>query len=144
MSEILDESSIKTIVKDVYYNRCGHSEKRSYEIDINNFDSFDRYIQDSKGIDDICSQCKAFDRKYHMVRKVYDGDYDQTTKTYFFKTDNMEEVERYCNKRDILLEDEYYPINSMYDCTGKVFHIAVRTWRKMGYIVVRNTAYKDL
>lgn len=129
----------------VVYNKCGHHVEMEFTVDTDNENSYIEFFNVTRnGINDYCDKCKAINTEYGMIRKLITGDYDRKIEHYTFNHTNIRQVVRYFWEHGISLHDEFYPVNSPYDCTGQCFQRDCKVKRFEKHITVRFTYHYDL
>lgn len=121
---------------------CGHMENKMQEV--TTMEEISEFYDKNKAMRrERCEKCKAIDKEYNMVRMVEGGEFDGREVNYFFKTQDIKSVIRYCWKNNIPLHDEHFNTGCGRDCTGQLCDIYASVKRKMGYIIVRNSFRYD-
>jgi len=126
---------------------CGHITKEEKEYNLLDESSCEEFVSDVKKQSEtqntICEKCK----KAGLVSASYNiaSSYDQSSFTYLFRRDiGVRALVHYCRKNEISLHDQYFNVNSMYDCTGKCFHKEVNITKGKKYFTITITHHYDV
>ena len=127
----------------VRYNKCNHIQEKSFNIEtMKDVYNYEEVL--TNGINDYCNKCKKINEEYGMIKTVFSGDYDRSIIVRVFNHTDIKKVIRYCYLNNISLHDEEYPINSMYDCTGKCHLQWVEMKKGKKVITLKNEFHYDL
>lgn len=134
---------MKTLLKRLSYTECGHINEIKFEFDGLDENGWKRYFE-TDSINGFCPECRELNEKYHMIKVVQKGDYDEHTMIYLFETKNIRDIIRYSWKKNIPIHSFYTPSYSDYDCTGKCIATICEITKGKKYITLSITKHFDL
>jgi len=135
----LENPKIKT--RNIKFKKCGHQQEMTFTL--TSEEEYENYLELFNGINDYCDKCKITNTEYGMIRELNTGNSDTRITHYTFNHADIKKVIRYFYKHGISLHNEYYHINSMYDCTGNCFARYVKVKKFKNHITVRFSYHYD-